>query len=201
MALDLAPAFSEFASSVSIRLQRGVHTSEDAIRYTFFWAILNELHLRPEDIILEHSHTGIDRAEVDFYLPVCDGTPGFIAEFKYHRKGAATTASPRPLQAGAIIRDFDRLSRYVTSTQLQRYLVYVTDSEMHNYLSKRRDDVGRFYDGASVDDVRIDEAYVSGASQTLRDYAGAISPCTVRLAFGLDAPPNCFIRIWTVQPG
>jgi hypothetical protein len=40
-----------FAELLERRLKRGVFTTEDAVRYTFFIALVQALNLRPEDIV------------------------------------------------------------------------------------------------------------------------------------------------------
>ena len=47
----LAPAITMFAELLEHRLKRGVFTTEDAVRYTFFIALVQALNLRPEDIV------------------------------------------------------------------------------------------------------------------------------------------------------
>ena len=57
----LAPALNLFAELLERRLKRGVFTTEDAVRYTFFIALVQALSLQPEDIVLEHDHGTIAR--------------------------------------------------------------------------------------------------------------------------------------------
>lgn len=93
--MAVLPAFAEFLDR---RLAKGVFTTEDSVRYTFFWALSQTLKLAPEEIILEHPHPRITRAEIDTYIPDLGGR-AFAIEFKYDRENPA----------GRIRRDRKRL--------------------------------------------------------------------------------------------
>lgn len=62
----LAEAFSRFAELLDRRLALKVSTSEDAVRYTFFYALIGALDLKPEHIILEQDHTFIAGAKIRY---------------------------------------------------------------------------------------------------------------------------------------
>ena len=58
-------------------------------------------------------------------------------EVKFHRKGGLSTTRPKPEEAGRILNDMRRLQllQPTAGHSIIRLFVYVTDDDMHNYLS------------------------------------------------------------------
>jgi len=81
---ELAPALQRFGELLDRRLRRGVHTTEDAVRYTFFVALIQALGLQPEDLIPEQDHGNIAGAKIDTCMPAF-AKWGYSIESKYHR--------------------------------------------------------------------------------------------------------------------
>jgi hypothetical protein len=106
----LAPALNLFAELLRRRLKRGVFTTEDAVRYTFFIALVQALSLQPGDIVLEHDHGTIARARIDTWIPSFDGR-AYGIEFKYDRPIPSGKSTPLTLKAGHIIKDMFRLAK------------------------------------------------------------------------------------------
>lgn len=80
----LAPALALFVEMLERRLKLGVFTNEDAVRYTFFVALLHAPNLCPEDIVLEHDHSAIARAKIDTWIPFFNGR-SYAIEFNQVR--------------------------------------------------------------------------------------------------------------------
>lgn len=80
----------------------------------------------------------------------------FALEIKYHRKTKSTYA--HTYEAGKIFNDLKRLS-LIQNKEIKKFFVYVTDNEMHKYLSGKniknnffRSQLSKFYK-SSVNDV------------------------------------------------
>ena len=140
--LDLV--FEEFANLLNVRFSGHIFTKEDAIRYTFFYAICQYSNLKPEDIILESKHPSIKGAEIDMLIPVKNDSHELVFEFKYDVK--RSSVSPRPYKAGHLFADIFRLFLYKREHQDSRcFLIYVTDFEQANYMSKVENRLDDFF--------------------------------------------------------
>jgi len=135
-------AASEFADLLRIRFEKAVPTTEDSIRYTFFAALLRS-GLQPHEIVLEHRHDAIGRAEIDTFIPGIGAGPAVAIEFKYDRGTPSGRNQPRTMKAGAVVSDMSRL-RQVRSEWL-RYFIYVTDQEMAFYWRNERNRLSQIF--------------------------------------------------------
>ncbi len=132
----LEDVFATFAGMLRTRFERGVHTTEDSIRYTFFAALLTQPTIKPHEVVHEFPHPQLPGAEIDTFMPAYDGKTVAI-EFKYDRAIPSGAAIPRPLNAGELFRDIWRLSQLKTATEAERFLVYCTDPIMRRYFRSR----------------------------------------------------------------
>jgi len=124
-----------FVQFLEQRLRLGTCSSEDSLRYSFFAALLRH-GVKQERVILEYVHPGIKGAKIDTMIMGEDRRPIAAIEFKYDRSNPSKTTQPLPQKAGALFHDFVRLLKL--RERLERYLVYVTDAELANYLSSPR---------------------------------------------------------------
>jgi len=121
--------FEQFTSFLNERLTKGLHTTEDSVRYSFFAALMQSEGVSPSDVVQEYPHNTIRNAKVDTYIPHYDGGEA-IFEFKYHRAIPSGKNSPRPQKAGQLFRDVYRLIQFKSTGKCLRLLVYLTDTEM-----------------------------------------------------------------------
>ena len=152
-----------FGKLLSVRLQKGVYTTEDSVRYTFFAALNNVARLNPEDIIIEYPHPTIKRAMIDTYVPRLEGET-LAVEFKYDRQIPSGKNMPRPQKAGALLRDVARLSRIHDPNKLRLLFVYLTDSEMAAYLSNPANGLADFFLLKPGRNLTVDHAYLAPRS-------------------------------------
>src|SRR5436309_2964376 len=103
--MEFDQTFRSFASLLNERLQRGVQTTEDCIRYTFFHAALQE-GIAHTDVVLEYRHPAIVGAQIDTLI-TRDG--GVAIEFKYDRANPGGTNQNRTQRAAAVLNDIFRL--------------------------------------------------------------------------------------------
>ena len=78
---NLQTAFDKFSELLNERFEKKIFTKEDPIRYTFFYAITNELELLPHEILLESPHPEIDNAEIDMQILETSQTSESVFEF------------------------------------------------------------------------------------------------------------------------
>ena len=130
-----------FASLVDKRIEVHGHklSSEDTIRYDFFFALTDVERIQPWEVILEAPYPNdilnLERnsSEIDLMiLPNEKSSQGLICEFKYDRKANSTINKTN--RYGKLINDILRLSLLDEYKENHQCLfIYVTDSEMTKY--------------------------------------------------------------------
>jgi hypothetical protein len=131
-----------FIELLAQRLRLSVPTSEDAIRYTFFAALLKS-GLEPERFVPEFQHPEIAGAKVDAAILSENGEPYAALEFKYDKRNPSGTPQPLPMKAGAAFADLRRLARLPNS--LERLFIHVMDDELSTYLKSSRNGLHTVY--------------------------------------------------------
>ena len=192
--------FQKFAELLDTRFSKDVFTKEDSIRYTFFYATCLELGLGPEDIILESVHPNIEGAEIDMLIPEKKDCPELVFEFKYDVKRRSN--SPRPLKAGHLFADIFRLFLYKKEHQKSKcFLIYVTDFEQANYLSKEENRLDDFFNLLTSQTLQINLDYVNNHSDTFVNAAKAygIHECKISSCLNLDLSNSHYVRIFEIQ--
>lgn len=192
--------FPEFVRELSKRLEYGVHTTEDAVRYTFFHALCTAGGLQPHQIVLEFPHDALDRKALDILIPEWQGKPCII-EFKYHRRAPGKNSSaPRPMKAGSFFKDLMRLARFRASETSSRLLIYVTDGEMASYLSNPRNRLHDVFNLACENQIDIEASYLDGYPETLLRTCGEVVPHKLTCVFSEPLPNDHHLRVYSVSP-
>ncbi len=158
-----------FVHLLAERLERGVLTTEDSVRYTFFAAML-ESGTRPHDVVLEYPHPAIPGARVDTVTLDENGEPKDAFEFKYHRRNPGGRNQPLPQQAGAVFADIRRLAHFEAPEI--RCLVYLTDDEMECYWTNPSNGLDTLFNVPPDEKTGIDRAFMAQRSATLQKSAG-----------------------------
>lgn len=195
--MDLRPAIDAFASLLETRIDRGVFTTEDSIRYTFFAALLSQTSLRPEDIVLEQPHPNIPRAEIDTWISAANGANGAAVEFKYDRQIPSAHNGPRTQKAGKVFHDFYRLGRL--SPDMRRYFVYVADVEMTSYFSNPSNNLAGFFNLAEGRSLLIDSAFLSGRPATFVNSLGPVPNVEAISVCSRSLPNSHELRVFEVR--
>ena len=120
----LQSAFQKFGDLLDTRFSKEVFTTEDSVRYTFFYAISSEFELVPHDIVLESVHPNIDgHKEIDMLIPEKKDCPELVFEFKYDRKAPGGKNPASPLKAGHLFADIFRQFRYKKEHQKSNFWI------------------------------------------------------------------------------
>ena len=196
----LQSAFQKFGDLLDTRFSKEVFTTEDSVRYTFFYAISSEFELVPHDIVLESVHPNIDgHKEIDMLIPEKKDCPELVFEFKYDVKRRSN--SPRPLKAGHLFADIFRLFLYKKEHQKSKcFLIYVTDFEQANYLSKEENRLDDFFNLPTGQTLQINSDYVNNHSDTFVNAASTyeIHECKILSCLNMDLVNSNFIRIFEI---
>ena len=190
----------EFTDLLKTRLRKGVLTTEDSIRYTFFAALLNATGLRSEDVIVEFPHPTIPGARVDTWLPNFRGTDVAL-EFKYDRDIPSGKNAPRTQRAGAIFKDLYRLLLVVEDTGAKGVFVYVATEEMASYLRNPGNGLHDFFELARDATFRIDERLFLDRATTFRKTAGRVFSATLTGLLSTSLVRNHEVRAYEVGCG
>ena len=200
MTVELDLVFEKFTNLLNVRFSGHIFTKEDAIRYTFFYAICQSNNLNPEDIILESKHPNIKGdKEIDMLIPEKDDSHELVFEFKYDVK--RLSVSPRPYKAGHLFADIFRLFLYKREHQDSRcFLIYVTDFEQANYLSKEENRLDDFFNLLAGQKLQINSDYVKNHADTFVKAASTygIHECQISSCLNVDLTNSHFLRIYEI---
>lgn len=161
-----------FAEMMEERFAKKVFTTEDSVRYTFFYCLTKIGNLTPSDIVLEQPHPSIRRAEIDMRVPAKGTTPDLFFEFKFDRAIPSEKNAPKPQKAGKIFADIMRLASLNSSPRSQRYLVYVTDKEMASYFMNEKNQLDDFFNLLPGEKMTIDKQYFDKHCETFAKNVG-----------------------------
>lgn len=169
--MPLRTVFERFAELLDHRLSRGILTTEDSVRYTFFYALTETLKLHPADVILEHPHPALPGSKkIDVLISAAQQRPAIALEFKYDRNKSDHNKA-RTKQAAAVVTDVFRLARMPAKAAGLKYLVYLTDPEMESHFLSPKN---RLSDLINVGNqgYRLMPGNFAGHSKTFREGLG-----------------------------
>ena len=195
--MQLHHALETFGNLLDTRIGHDVFTTEDSIRYTFFAALLRESDLQPEDVVLEHPHPTISRAEVDTWVLPVNGREGLAVEFKYDRKIPSGQNAPRTQKAGKVFHDLYRLGQ-VPST-MRRLLIYVAGPEMTAYFKNHSNGLVNFFGLPKGNSVLIDSAFLAERSTTFVKSAAEVPNIEAFAVYSRSLPRNHELRVFEVR--
>jgi len=194
-------AFREFAKLLEDRFHKGTFTTEDSIRYTFFYCLSNYGNLHPSEIILEYPHPSISNAKVDTYIPPKNNRFGLVFEFKFDRAIPSAKTAPRPQKAGKIFMDIMRLTLFPSHDKIRRYFVYVTDEEMASYFQNKHNQLNDFFNLMPQQTLRVDKAYINRHSMTFVKSVGTnIVPCEIMCLLSKEFQRVMWLRVYEIKP-
>lgn len=195
----LAPAFGLFAELLDRRFGKGVFTTEDSIRYTFFHALAQGSGVAPEQIVLEKDHGVIARAKLDMWIESFAGR-NYAIEFKYDRAIPSGATLPLTQKAGKVVADPFRLARIDRAHQAEGIFIYVATHEMASYLAKPSNGLAEVFGLGEGSSVRISEDFLAKRSATLRTAAGRAAAADITLHCKRQLPDSHQLQIFGVRP-
>ena len=192
--------FSDFATYLSERLHRGVFTSEDSVRYTFFHALVSSGSCSHSDIVLEMPHPALSGKKIDTVIEPSRGGPSAALEFKYHSRIPSGENQPRPQNAGKCFDDIFRLARLTEPEATVRFFVYVTDDEMAEYLHNPRNGLSEWFDLPHETPYRITREFIARRPPTFQKEANKhYCPRTVTCHFSRELRDSHWLKVYRVE--
>ncbi|MBI3287269.1 MAG: hypothetical protein HYZ68_04395 [Chloroflexi bacterium] len=119
-------AFEDFVDALWRRLERGVETTEDTVRYYFFNSLIRQ-GVDLDSLTLEKEHATLKGVSVDLYFATLPRP--HCVEIKYHR--SPTRGGQRTIQFGEVLADLYKLA-FLHPTAKGLFL-YVADQGMQTY--------------------------------------------------------------------
>lgn len=198
---NLQSVFKEFAELLNNRFKTGIFTKEDAIRYTFFYSICKNM-FKPEDVILEDRHPFLEgEKEIDMRIESSENSDELVFEFKYDVK--RTSISPKPYKAGKLFADIFRLEKFKSgySSHSRCFLIYVTDFELADYMSKDENRLDDFFNLQEGKLLKINSEYIHNHSNTFVNEASkyGITDCQILSCLSDVLANDHFLRIYEVN--
>lgn len=187
-----------FKELLRTRIDSGVTTTEDSIRYTFYFAFTEVTGVKPQEIILEYPHSAIPKAHIDTYMPNPQHGPLAI-EFKYDREIPAGNAIPRPQKAGELFKDMVRLKLFEPDNRVTKLLIYVTDPIMANYFRKEINGHREFFTLPVGGIMRIAEAYLQDKPKTFIKALGNFRPFDLTCVWNSQLPEGNELKIYKID--
>ena len=164
--------WDEFASKLKERLDKKIPTTEDSVRYLFFYALTRH-GFDPNQIIQEYRYKS---TEIDTMIHL--STSRIAYEFKFHKERPNSTI-PRPMNAGQLFSDFFRLKRFMdVNKDASCFSVYVMGDSMRKYFTKRGNKLEEWY--LANGEVLVGEDDFAKMPKTFLKYAGEITQCKTR---------------------
>jgi len=160
----------EFSTLLKKRLTE-IHTNEASVRFTFLAALLKQTNITSPEVILDCPHPKIRKAKVDTYITSTKERGELIFEFKYDREIPSGKETKGPKRAGKLFNDIYRLTQFDAKPNATRWLIYLTDAEMANYLRNPDNGLVDFFELPVGEVLRIDKNYIASKSAT---FQGAI---------------------------
>lgn len=195
--MGLHSVFAEFGRLLGERLSLDVRTTEDTIRYTFYYALMSSGGVRHTDLTLEYPHPALSGAKIDTLLNPGSGRESVAFEFKYDRANPGGANQNRTQRAGKALNDLFRLAKFREAAL--KYFVYVTDDEMAGYFRNRVNRLHELFELAEGAEYAIDAGNFQGFAQTLTTtIEPLLTECIVTGAFATDLPANHCLRIFRI---
>ena len=171
--------FSEFLAQ---RIESSQHLTEDSVRYSFFCAALETTDIKQHEIILEkpHNHPEFEGKKIDAYVPASGNRPELYIEFKFHRGSMST--SPKPQKAGALFKDFSRLSA-IKSKNSRCFVIYLTDDEMEKYFHAHKIAYSDFWNLKAGRSFNYDDVFTKNTSATFKKTSGVLHKAKIDVVF------------------
>jgi hypothetical protein len=199
----LSEVLSLFVGLLAERLEHGIHTTEDSVRYLFFHACMGKGGVTPNMLTLEEplpiQVAGETNQRVDSVVYDTQGRRSLALEFKYHRVGK--TSQPAPQNAGDLFSDVFRLGSLNAAWSCPGCFVYLTDAGMGNYLKQPRHGLQPFFMLGPGEVLPVSETILSGRSATFLKRAGMPRSCVVTGLANEKMPADHHLRVYRVDGG
>ncbi|WP_297458402.1 hypothetical protein [Thermococcus sp.] len=158
--------------------------SEDTMRYMMFHALTIVGRISPTEVYLEYPHPEVpnrNHAKLDTFVAPKGDRPAIAFEMKFHRK-IGNNELAKPNNAGAVFADVLKLALFRPGANIKRYLVYIADGHMLDYLSNPRNKYEPFINLEENTGFDVTREYLLGKTKTFKR--------ELRRVVGEEEPPE-----------
>lgn len=176
------------------RLKMQASFNEDTLRRLVLDRLVNS-GIPAMRLKTEYPHPKIQGKRVDTVILDGDRTPQVAIEFKYHRKIPSRTNQPRTMNAAELLADFAKSRDF---PDVERFVVYLTDGEMLQYLQKPRNGLAWLLYTSREQEISISNI---PDCKTYRRYAGDWSrPALSQMLLNRPVTSDHRLIVWQVKP-
>jgi len=185
----------QFYELLQERLERGVLTTEDSVRYSFFLSLVLNSKIKPRQVIQEYPHPKIKKAKIDTWINVTEQR-SIAIEFKYHRGIPSGRSTAKPQSAGKAFKDLSRLG----SLGVDAYFIHLCAAKMSNYLSRRRNGLTEYFDCKTGDEIFIGESFYKNKSATFLKKVDKIFTVEMKCCLAASLANEHELRVYKINP-
>ena len=166
--------WNNFCILLKERFHNKILTTEDSVRYLFFYVLTKYDEFNPNHIILEYPFK--DRKKLDTVIENNNSKIAF--EFKFHRTNSSS--DPKTMNAGNLFSDFFRLKRFKYSHEGFRcFSIYITDTVMQNYFKNTNHIIKKWY--IACDEIYLSENDFRKMPKTFLKRTNEITSCKAKI--------------------
>jgi len=188
---------NRFSYLLEQRLRKNIFTTEDAVRYTFFAALMDTTDLQPDNVIPEYPHPARPKAEIDTWLTDASGGGNTAFEFKYDRAIPSGLNTNVTQKSGKLFCDFQRLALIPLESNASRFCVYLASQAMSGYWSNNFRD---FWSLNVSESLALNPAYLAKKPETFKaQLIGNQSfSATITLRYSSSLPEQHELRVYEI---
>jgi hypothetical protein len=200
MAIFTQDVLTRFQELLRDRLTGASRLAEDSIRYSLHLSLQQKAGIADSEILVPYDHPAIERAKIDSYLPASEQHGPAAWELKYDRAIPSGKNQPRSNKAGALLNDFFRLAVFPGPPDLERVVIYLTDSEMASYLQKPRNGLSGLFDLPTTESFTVDNGLLESRAPSVRKKIKApVTTCWAVGKFAVSLPREHELRVYDVS--
>jgi hypothetical protein len=175
--------------------------SEEDLRYCVV-ETLESFGMFPKGSIhLNYQHPFFEGKRVDLFLPAYYGQDAIVCELKYDRTIPSGYNQPRSMKAGAILNDLLRLAHFRANTEVERFLIHLTDREMLNYLQNPPNGFAPLFSDQTWPLLVITSSFLGDRASSVKKMVKVPDiECSVFTALRQDVGQNHHLSVFFVQP-
>lgn len=200
MAIFTQDVLTHFQELLRERLMTPSKLTEDSVRYSLHVSLQREAGITGSEIVVGYDHPKIPRAKIDSFFPTSETHGAAAWELKYDRAIPSGKNQPRSNKAGALLNDFFRLAAFDGPPDLERVVVYLSDSEMASYFRNRRNGLDGLFDLPVGGRFTINSNLLRPlAPSVTKKIKAPIVPCNAVAKWAVSLPREHALRVYNVS--
>jgi hypothetical protein len=194
-------AWDALAEVLRTRLSFSSKLSEEDLRYCVVGALESFGMFPKGSIHLNYQHPSFDGKRIDLFLPAHSGQDAIACELKYDRAVRSGYNQPRSMKAGAMLNDALRLAHFTVTTDIERFLIYLTDEEMLAYFRNPPNGFAALFSDQKCPLLLINSAFLSDRASSVRKMIRVpVIDCSVSSVLRRNVGRNHHLSVFCVQP-